>query len=245
MRAFLISAGAGLSLVAPPAMASEVQLGFHLGWNKSLSSDVRFTGPGGTDFTAAGVPWRGLSLPGDDGAPYYGGRATYWFGDGASWGLMLDYTHAKVRAEASAAVSLSGDTGASGVASGDYRLSDLFERLEFTDGINFVTLSALYRFAPAGKLQPYVGVGGGISIPHVEVTGAALSDLPATYEYSNGGATVQALAGLDLRLSEHFSLYGEYRLNYSPVSAPLADGAYEIDVDLVTNQVSFGVALHF
>lgn len=243
MRTLTLLAGA--LLAATPASASEIQAGFHLGWNKSFSSDVTFTGPGGTNFTVSDVPWEGLSLPGDDGAPYYGGRLTYWFDDGAGWGLMLDYTHAKVRAEASANVALTGDTGASAVAPGDYAVSDLFDRLEFTDGINLVTLSAMYRFKPSGKFQPYVGVGGGIGIPHVEVTGAMLSGLPTTFEYHNSGATVQALAGLDFRLSKHFSLYGEYRLNYTPVNAPLADSAYEIDLDLVTNQLLIGAALHF
>ncbi len=246
MKKMLVSAAiVGAYAVVSPA-AAEVQVGFHLGWNKSLSSDVTFTGPGATDFTLEGVPWRGLSLPGDDGAPYYGGRATYWFNNtGPGWGVMLDYTHAKIRADASATVALTGDTGASLVAPGNYTIPALVDRLEFTDGINLVTLSAMYRFSPAGKLQPYVGVGGGMSIPHVEVTGNSLSGLPTTFEYNNGGVTVQALAGVDLRITDIFSVYGEYRLNYSPVSAPLADPAFEMETDLLTNQIAIGVALHF
>ena len=230
--------------LAQPAAAQELQLGFHLGWNTSLSTDVTITGPS-TDFTIADVPFDGLSLPGDDGAPYYGGRATYWFTDGPSWGVMLDYTHAKIRAEADAVVTLSGDAGPGGVAPGAYAVADLFERLEFTDGINLVTLSALRRFQPVSGLQPYVGVGGGFSVPHVEVTGAALSDLPKTFHYRNGGLTAQALAGVDVRLTDLFSIYGEYRLNYTPVSAPLSDSAYEIEMDLWTNQLLIGGALHF
>ncbi|GJL94714.1 MAG: hypothetical protein DHS20C05_11190 [Hyphococcus sp.] len=244
-KILLTSAALCAFAVASPA-AAEIQLGFHLGWNKTFSSDVTFTGPGTTDFTLEGVPWQGLSLPGDDGAPYYGGRATYWFNNtGPGWGVMLDYTHAKIRADASAMVALTGDTGASGVAPGNYTVPVLVDRLEFTDGINLVTLSAMYRFAPTGKLQPYVGFGGGMSIPHVEVTGNSLSGLPTTFEYNNGGLTVQALAGVDFRVTDIFSVYGEYRLNYSPVSASLSDPAFKMETDLLTNQIAFGVSLHF
>ena len=244
MRNLLIG-GAFALMAAGPAAAGEVELGFHLGWNKSLSSDVSFTGPGGTDFTVADVPWYGLSLPGDDGAPYYGGRATYWFNRGHGWGVMLDYSHAKVRAKPDAVVTLSGDTGASGVAAGDYAVSSLFDTLEFTDGVNLVTLSAMYRFRRVSMIQPYAGVGAGVNIPHVEVTGAALSDLPHTFDYHNGGATFQAMAGADLRIANNVSFYGEYRINYTPVDAPLSDASYKMKTDLFTNQLLFGFALHF
>lgn len=228
-----------------PAAAGETQLGFNLGWNQTSSSDVQFTGPGGVDFNVENIPWQGLSLPGDGGAPYYGAHVTYWFSDGPGWGVMLDYTHAKIRAVPEATVALTGNTGASGVAPGDYAVSALFDRLEFTNGISFVTLSAMYRFQPHGKFQPYLGVGGGISIPHVEVTGAALSALPTSFSYEIGGVTIQALAGVDVPLNSTFSLYGEFRLNYTPVNAPLSNSAFEIDTDLFTKQILFGVALHF
>ncbi|NOX83698.1 MAG: outer membrane beta-barrel protein [Alphaproteobacteria bacterium] len=246
MRNVLIGGGLGLAILslAWPA-AAEVQLGLHLGWNQTSSSDVEFTGPGGVDFNIENVPWQGLSLPGNAGSPYWGARATYWFSDGSGWGVMLDYTHAKIRAVSDATVTLTGNTGASAAAPGDYAVSALFDRLEFTDGISFVTLSAMYRFQPISKFQPYVGVGGGLSIPHVEVTGGALSALPTTFSYEIGSATVQALAGVDLPLNDMVSLYGEFRLNYTPVNAPLSNSAFEIDTDLFTKQLLFGVALHF
>lgn len=238
-------AGVGASVCAVAPASAEVQVGFNAGWNRTLSSDVTFTGPNGTDFTLENVPWKGLSFPGDGGAPYYGIRAAYWFREGPGWGVMLDYTHAKVRAKADAVVDLTGSTGPSGVAPGAYPVGDLLDRLEFTDGITFITLNALYRTRPMGRLQPYVGLGAGINRPHVEVTGAALSDLPRTYEFQNGGVTAQALAGVDIRIAGPLSVYGEYRINYSPVDAPLSDDAFEIDTTLFTNQILFGASVHF
>ncbi|MGE0410044.1 MAG: outer membrane protein [Amphiplicatus sp.] len=230
--------------VATPASA-EVALGVYLGWNDSLKSDVGVTGPGGTDFTIADTPWKGLSLPGDDGAPYYGFRGTYWFNEGASLGLMLDYTHMKVQAEPGAIVALSGDTGASLVAPGAYPVSALFNRLELTHGVTAITANALYRTAPMGRFAPYAGAGLGVTIPHIEVDGSALTDLPYTYQYGFGGATAQGFIGADFRLSRRVSLFGEYKLNYSRVRADLSDETYRVKTNLLTNQLLFGVAVHF
>ena len=40
--------------------------------------------------------------------PYWGVRGTYWFNSAPNWGLMIDYNHAKVIADQSAVVSVSG-----------------------------------------------------------------------------------------------------------------------------------------
>ena len=231
-------------LAVQPARA-EFQIGANFGWNKSFSSDVSLTGPDGTDFTVESVSWDGVSLPGVGGAPYYGVRAAYWFDDGASWGVMADYTHAKVRAEMSQTVTLVGNTGSANVAPGDHTVASLFNRLELTNGVGLFTLNGLYRFAPIGRLQPYAGVGAGFSLPHVQVNGAALSNLPSTFEFQSGGPTAQGFAGVDVRLSNLLSVYGEYRINYAPIDAELADSAYEIETELINNHILFGVSVHF
>lgn len=245
MRGSAFAAAAACAAVFAGPAAAEVQIGLNAGWNKTLSSDVHFSGPGGVDFTVAGVKWDGLSFPNDGGAPYYGMRAAYWFQRGPGFGLMLDFTHAKVRADPATIVALTGATGAGGPAPGPYPVAALFDTLEFTDGINFITLNAMYRFRESGRLTPYVGAGAGVSRPHVEVDGAAIGALPVTSEYRSGGFTAQALIGADVRIAGPLSAFAEYRLNYSPVDASLSNDAFEIETDLVTNQVLFGLSVHF
>jgi lipid A oxidase len=61
------------------------------------------------------------------------------------------------------------------------------------DGLNLLTLNALYRMPLEGtKFVPYVGAGAGVNIRHLEVTRGS----GRTFEYQLGGATLQAQAGV-------------------------------------------------
>lgn len=223
----------GLVLGAALPAHAEFQGSVYFGWNGSFDSDVTFTG-NGMNTTFQDVPWQGLSFFNDGGAPYFGVRAGYWLGSDAHWGVFLDYTHAKVRADPDATVTYSG------TSSGTAAIEDVFERLEFTDGINILTLNALYRLDPIGRFQPYFGVGAGVNRPHVEVTSAMLG-LPKTFQYEFGGFAAQGLAGVDLRITEHLSVFAEYKLSYSMVDAPLT-GGYNIETSIFTNQIAAGVS---
>ena len=93
-----------------------------------------------------------------------------------------------------------------------------------------VTLNGLMRlgFFP---VQPYVGAGAGISLPHTEV--GYRNEKGRTYEYQYAGLTGQALAGLEFRLGRT-SVFVEYKFSYSSYDVPLSgvvDGSW-LFVDL-------------
>lgn len=239
-----IAVAAGIvALAATTAARAEFQFGVYGGWNGSFNSDVTFTDPD-TNWTVSDVPWQGLSFFGDGGAPYYGLRGTYWQPGPQGWGIMLDFTHAKVRADPNATVSYSG-TIDGGNVSGSGPVGSLFNVLEFTDGISMLTLNGVYRFEPIGYFRPYVGAGVGINVPHVEVTGTGpTSSFGTTFAYEYGGLAAQVLAGVDVPVTKHLSLFGEYKLSWAGVKAPMA-GGYTIHTDIITNHLLAGVAVRF
>ena len=157
------------------------------GYNTSFDSDVKVK-RGGTAITYSDVSWDGASF---EMPPYWGVRRGYWFdGQYANFGMMLDYSHAKVKA------------GLSGTAIG----AD-FSHFEFTDGLNLLTLNGLYRLPLTETFTPYAGLGAGISVPHAETTarsGGAFDGMPKTFDYKLGGPMVQAQIGIDAKITESF-----------------------------------------
>ncbi len=213
------------------------------GWNGSFNSDVNFTGPS-TNWTVRNVPWDGLSFTFTGAAPYYGARLSYWPTAMPGWAFALDYTHAKVQASRNATVSYSGEING-GSVSGSGTVSSLFDVLEFTDGLNIVTLNALYKLPSFGMVHPYVGAGAGINIPHVEVTGNGGSvPFARTFDYEFGGLALQALVGAEVAINKRLALFGEYKLNWAGVNSPL-NGGYRIHTNVVTNHILAGVTLKF
>lgn len=193
----------------------------------SVYSGVQSAMPGqvvGSDDLGApfnfNVDWLGKSLA---MPPYYGVRAMRW-SENSPWGFGLEFTHTKVYAD-SATLSSSG-----------------FPILEFTDGLNILTFNSLLKFEPIGQLQPYVGAGIGISIPHVEVQTRAGG--PLTFEYQFGGPAIRALAGVEYELSEKWSLFGEYNATYSSNEVELTDGG-TLSTDIVTQALNFGASFRF
>lgn len=222
---------AGLLIAGSAPALAEFQGSVYLGWNDSFNSDATFTG-NALNTTVQDIPWLGLSFFKDGGAPYYGLRAGYWLGSDAHWGVFLDYTHAKVRADPNAMVTYTGGTGTIG---------DIFEQFEFTDGLNVLTLNAFYRTEPMGRFQLYFGAGAGINVPHVEVESATLG-IPETFRYQFGGFSAEALAGVDFRITDHLSLFTEYKLIYSNINAPL-NGGFNIQTSIFTNQIAAGLSV--
>jgi lipid A oxidase len=90
-----------------------------------------------------------------------------------------------------------------------------------------VFANAMYRFNPLmeRRLTPYVGVGAGIAIPHVEVI---LKGVPApqnrTWEYQVAGGAAQAFAGLEWSFDKNWSAFAEAKISYSHLATELADG---------------------
>lgn len=188
------------------------------GYQFSPHSDVDVSDQ--ADFTA-GWDTKPFNMP-----PYWGIRGTYWFEGGAlsNWGVSLDYTHAKVYADDETFTKSGGWTV-----------------FEFTDGLNLLTLNALYKFPIEGsKWTPYVGAGVGINVPHVEVTRAS----GRTFDYQFGGATIQAQAGVRYQFTENWSAFAEYKGNYSWIDVDIDSGA-SLQTNILTHAINFGVSYKF
>ncbi|MDA8870416.1 outer membrane beta-barrel protein [Rhizobiaceae bacterium] len=205
---------------------AEMTVSVGLGANASPHSSMDYDFNNGTAGSAS-VGWDGVSF---EFPPVYNVRGTYWLDDFGipQLGFGVTFTHAKVRADLD-----------------DDDLSD-FSHLEFTDGINFLTANAFYRFdlseryagTALERFTPYVGAGVGAAIPHVEVSGPSLAQ--ETREYQVTGVAGEAVAGVDYAFTDRISMFAEYKFNYGKVDADL-EGGGSLDTDIISNQVFVGL----
>ena len=225
-----------LGLAGTPASA-EFQIGVYGGFSESFDSDVTLVQPGGTSLTLSDVPWDGKSF---SDPPYWGIRGIWWLNSHPSWGLMVDYNHAKVYSELGSSVKISGTRDGNAV-NGKDKVGNSFDILEFTDGLNEIFFGGMYRWQHA-RWTPYVGLGAGFAFPHVEVrrTGSAVK----TYEYQVTGVAAEGLVGIEYHLTPSFSLFGDYKLSFSSNDADL-NGGGTLKTDVWTNHFIFGVSYRF
>jgi len=211
---------ASSALFSAPASA-EVVFSAYGGYQSAPHS--RVTGndpsPGGVGAFSFGQGWQGNSFK----PPlYWGVRATWWLESKPNLGFSLDYTHAKVYAAP---------------------LPPGWQTLEFTDGLNLLTVNALYRFHKEGRRwTPYVGAGVGVSVPHVEVQTSPTA--ARTFEYQLGGVALQAQLGLDFKVTERFSVFTEYKFNYTMNRVRL-NGGGNLKTNIITNAVNVGLSYHW
>lgn len=206
---------AGLAAVGAAPARAETQITIYTGMNENFSSRVESTGT-----PTQTIDWDGKSF---QMPPYWGARGTYWFGSGPGWGVALDYTHAKAYGK------LDGTS---------------YDVLEFTDGLNLLTLNAMYRFGGwmDGRVVPYVGIGAGASIPHVEVQ--KTGDPNLTFEYQLAGWSAQVLGGLEYRLDKNWSIFAEGKLSYATIDADLKGGG-SLQTEIWQPQLAVGVSYRF
>ena len=214
MRQFL----SALTIIALPATAmAEVELSFYGGLQSALESDVAVSGDSVIPDRTDTLTWEGRSF---DAPPYYGWRATYWASP--EFGYGLDFAHNKVYPK-------------------DDVLPAGYSKLEFTDGLNTLTVNAYRRWENAiAGLTPYVGGGVGLSIPHVEVVSGASE----TFGYQVTGPAATWIAGASYPISDQWFVFGEYKCNYTQNDADLDTGG-SLSTDIITNAVNVGVSFRF
>ncbi|MEM1366338.1 MAG: outer membrane beta-barrel protein [Pseudomonadota bacterium] len=218
MKHFLTAAA--LLLATTGMAAAEAQISIYGGYQTAPHSEVTISGTTPQRFNAG---WEGKSfaMP-----PYYGVRGTWWLERAPKFGLSIDFTHAKVYADQQ---TLTGNQ---------------LNTLEFTDGINTLTLNGLYRFdREFAGIRPYVGAGLGVNIPHVEVDRINVAAPPA-FGYQLGGMSAQAQVGLEYNLTKRIALFTEYKFNYNWVNVDV-DGGDTLQTNIITNAVNFGLSYRF
>ena len=217
---------AGLSLTLLAAVfgsmraTAEISLSAYTGTVFTENTDVRLTQPNGTDLTFKNVSWDDESF---ETPIFWGLRLTWWLENSPEWGLALEFAHPKMLAKLGEEVDVTGTRAGTPVNTTE-PLSNTFSHFEFTDGYNLLTFAALHRWGHESRKRysfvPYLGAGAGVAIPYVETTIAGVD----TREYQVTGMAVQLMAGTEFFLTDPFSLFIEYKFNYSDMTADLADG---------------------
>ena len=237
-RLFWLSCALVAMMAWPPSAArAGFQISVYSGTNLTHDSDVEVVRPGGTNATFSDVPWDAKPFK---PAPYYGARITYWMEWAPSWGVGVDYTHAKTYARLSDVVRSSGTV--LGVPLGaNTQLSTVFPWLEFSDGLNLATAHVFYRY-PLGRVTPYVGAGLGASVPHVEVN---MPGYPNTFKYEVTGIASRLYAGVDLVIAFGWSVFGEYQLSYAQVQNASLTGGGTLQTNLLSHHFNIGISYAF
>lgn len=206
-------------LLTPSLATAQVELSFYGGIQDAPASDVTIRGDGAIPDQSFEQDWEGRSF---DAPVYYGLRATNW--RSPTFGIGVDFTHNKIYPT-------------------DDDLPAGFEVLEFTDGLNTLTVNAYRRWNGGfGGLSPYVGGGLGISMPHVEVTAVGVT--PETYGYQLTGPAATWIAGASMPISDRMSVFGEYKGTFTSNTADLDTGG-TLETDVFTNAVNLGVSFNF
>ncbi|AHB48249.1 hypothetical protein W911_07405 [Hyphomicrobium nitrativorans NL23] len=192
-------------------------------------SDVHLTRPDGTDLMAKGLGWDGdaLKFPIDGGVRAVTGPHTF--------GFMIDFLHNKAVSRLGRGahgrripnpvideVDLEG-TIKGNPAPSRAKLTDVFTRLEFTHGHNVLLFTPIMRLAAVTpQIRPYIGIGGGFALPHVEVWFPGEEESRRTNEYQFAGPAAQLLAGIEFR-SGNMSYFVEYKFTWAHISAALSE----------------------
>ncbi|WP_438955001.1 outer membrane protein [Cognatiyoonia sp.] len=206
-----------LAFLLPSLVLAEVELSLYGGAQNAPHSDVFFSGdsviPDGKVF----IGWEGKSF---EAPPYYGIRATVW--NTPTFGYGVDFTHNKIYPQ-------------------EGELPPTIERLEFTDGLNTLTVNAYKRWDGAlGEITPYVGGGVGVSVPHVEV----ISGSSTTLGYQLTGPAATWIAGAKYPINDEWSVFGEYKGTYTMNTGELDTGG-TVETNVITNAINVGVSFSF
>lgn len=234
------SSGARATGDATEQIAGGLQLGLYAGGNGVPRADVVLKQPPHTDMVLKDVPWTGAPF---EEPPFYGGRATYWAPSLPSLGVMLDLTHAKAISRRKAEVEQTGMRKGQPVP-GRAPVSETFTKLEYSHGLNFATLNAVYRFTGwQSRVLPYFGVGVGFAFPHTEIARVGASRSQWTYGYEISGPAFQGLVGLDWRRSpaRRWSAFTEYKATYAMNRTELVRGG-TVETNLWAHQAIGGVS---
>lgn len=201
-----------LALVAFSTTArAEFDFSIFTGVALTQDSDLELHQNGGTDLTYRDVSFEGRDF---EPPPFYGSRLLWFPHDDAHWEFGAEFFHIKLYAQTDETAHLTGTRN--GVAVDDNeRIDNTLQQFSLSHGLNYALADIVYRWQPGQHgedflvhLEPYVGLGLGAAVPHVE------SEVNGNFheEYQLHGPGVQALAGVKVGLTKYVGLMIEYKL---------------------------------
>ena len=243
----LLATGLTLSL-RENANAEFVLSGFS-GVSSAFNSNLHLHENNGTDLTFHDASYKTRDF---ESPLYYGGRLTYFLDRQSPWGFGLEFFHSKVYLDEGSSVHVTGTRNGAPVNDTE-PVSNTFYDFNCSHGLNYLTADTFYRFflgPPDGKsfltrIQPYLGLGLGITIPHVEVE---LANQPRFEEYEFGGLGVQAMAGVSFAITKHIQLFTEYKFTYADLDKldfSTGSTSGNITFDSMANHLIFGASYRF
>jgi lipid A oxidase len=91
------------------------------------------------------------------------------------------------------------------------------------------------------KWAPYLGLGVGVAVPHVEVEPPGAEK---TFEYQLTGFGGRWLGGVGYEITDSWSVFGEYNGTYTMHDAEL-EGGGELNTNIVTHAFNVGASFSF
>ncbi len=194
------------------------------------------------------LTFHNVSYEGKDFSPplYYGGRLAYYLDrDRSGFGFGLEFFHAKAYLNANDTVQVTGTRNGAPVNDQE-PISNTIQFFNNSHGLNFALADVLYRFvfnhrdeSLLGRVQPYLGAGIGAVIPHVE---SEVNGVEAE-EYQLHGPGVEALAGVNIDIVRHFSIFGEYKFTYADLTESIPGGSIHFEPE--TSHIVGGISVSF
>ena len=159
-----------------------------------------------------------LSMP-----PYWGIRTSFWDTQKTAW--EIDFVHSKAYANSKTLTQNS------------------FDHLQFTDGINVLSISRIWQLSEPKTFPdflPYGGLGSGISLPYVEIIKSTNPSIARTMEYQFGGLSGQAQFGVRYSITRDLNVIFEYKITHVGLNVETA-ASQDLKTNLVTNALNVGL----
>ena len=203
-----------------------VEVSVFTGNSFTQRSDLRINQPRlGTDAVFHEIDWQARPF---SASFYYGYRFAAFLPRAPRLGFEVDLLHYKMYAKVHEQKRVSGIWQNQPIDT-DAEVSDRVQEFRITNGVNVVTLGAVYRVPllispafPQGRVQPYVGFGPSYYVLYAINTVGGETNHNRGYKAGGWGVTAQT--GVRYALTRHFSLFGEGRYNSGTAHVGIADG---------------------
>ena len=187
--------------------------------------------------------------------PYYGYRFIHFFPSNPRLGIGIEFTHHKLFLnQPQQQVKVSGDYRGAPI---DHTLpvGDLINYLSISHGVNHLNILMTYRWLlsptpaiPEGRLQPYISVGAGPAIPHLELKLAEDAPEWSEYSFQAGPGNFNFGVGLGIRFKfrPHLGGYFEYKYSYSHLhDLNFHEGEGSLKMSFPTHHLMWGISIIF